>query len=268
MNMKKFFYFTVLSIFILVSMAAWMGMKSSVYDWELMKVKKVPTGEVRSFFSRQTRSLDKFDIKAVTLNPGQEGNGYQTDDGFDELIIVKEGEININVNGEESLLGEGSVVVVPEVSEIYITSPSGLKAVYYMIGFKPPKFKAEPDTSVFAFLGEDPHPAFVDWKDVAIVPSENGGRRNFIQQKTGLLKELEIHVTILKEGKTSHAPHTHTDEEIILVKKGFVEENISGKNFRVGPGSVIFLSNDDPHGIRNAGTGECEYFAIRWLINP
>lgn len=76
-----------------------------------------------------------------------------------------------------------------------------------------------------------------------------------------------MHATTLKEGVASHAAHTHADEEIILVKSGTVEETINGTPYKLGPGSVIFLSNDDPHGIRNAGEGQCEYYAIRWLVH-
>jgi quercetin dioxygenase-like cupin family protein len=56
-------------------------------------------------------------------------------------------------------------------------------------------------------------------------------------------------------------------KKIILVRKGYVEETIKGEPYRLGPGSIIFLTNDDLHGIRNAGSGGCEYYAIRWLTD-
>jgi mannose-6-phosphate isomerase-like protein (cupin superfamily) len=131
--------------------------------------------------------------------------------------------------------------------------------VFYSISFKPYGGSNKAGTSLKT------SPLFVDWKTVGFKPSENGGRRNIMQQKTSVLKELEIHVTTLKEGFPSHAAHSHPDEEIILVKKGFVEETIKGEPFQSGPGSIIFLTNDDLHGISNSGKGECEYYAIRWL---
>jgi mannose-6-phosphate isomerase-like protein (cupin superfamily) len=158
------------------------------------------------------------------------------------------------------------VIVASAGDEMYIFNPENANAVYYFIGFKPHKDIVKKVTSDDDFEAPDPTPPlFIDWKDVEFKPSANGGRRNIMQQKTAALKDLEIHVTTLKEGLPSHAAHTHADEEIILVRKGFVEETISGKPFRLGPGSIIFLTNDDPHGISNAGKGECEYFAIRWL---
>jgi len=153
--------------------------------------------------------------------------------------------------------------------EMYLFNPQNTNASYYFIGFKPHETAAKKNSSDDNFEAPEAiPPLFIDWKDVEFKPAANGGRRNIMQQKTSALKELEIHVTTLKEGLPSHAPHTHPDEEIILVRKGFVEETISGKPFRLGPGSIIFLTNDDPHGISNAGTGECEYFAIRWVTEP
>jgi quercetin dioxygenase-like cupin family protein len=89
-----------------------------------------------------------------------------------------------------------------------------------------------------------------------------------MRRPTATLKELEMHITTLNEGNKSHDPHTHPDEEIIVVLSGEVEEMINDANYHAGPGSVIFLSSMDPHGIRNIGKGRCEYYAIRWLSAP
>lgn len=62
-----------------------------------------------------------------------------------------------------------------------------------------------------------------------------------------------------------HPPHTHLDEEIILVRYGDVEESIDGKLHEVGEGSLIFLRSMVPHGIRNVGREPCEYYAFRWI---
>jgi len=84
---------------------------------------------------------------------------------------------------------------------MYITNPQKTNAVYYLIGFKPPKPVIKKGTSDDHFEAPAPAPPlFIDWKDVEFKPAANGGRRNIMQQKTSALKELEIHVTTLKEG--------------------------------------------------------------------
>ena len=179
----------------------------------------------------------------------------------DELIIIKEGVIGIQVNTELKILGEGSVIVAGSDDEVTISNTETKNAVFYLIGFKACYCKKEKRSALKV------SPLFIDWNKVEFKPSANGGRRKYNAAKTSSLKELEIHVTTLKEGLPSHSAHSHPDEEIILVRKGYVEETIKGKPYRLGPGSIIFLTNDDLHGISNAGTGQCEYYAIRWLTN-
>jgi uncharacterized cupin superfamily protein len=257
--MRKLSVFFGIIFLAFISLSAFKGLKSSVYEWDKLSVKKIPTGDYRSFLNSSTRSLEELNIMAMTLNPGKEGNEYQVDRGFDELIIVKEGSIDIDLNGVKRYLGQGSVIVVPSGNKIVITNPLTYNAVYYLIGFKTyEKNTREPIT-------EKSPPIFIDWKNVEFKPSEIGGRRNIIQQKTSVLKELEIHVTTIKEGLSSHAGHTHPDEELILVREGVVEMKINDKSFKAGPGSLFFLGNDDFHGLTNAGKGQCEYYAIRWL---
>ncbi len=103
-----------------------------------------------------------------------------------------------------------------------------------------------------------------DWERIEVKPNEKGARRAFFESATALTPYLEMHVTTLKPHTASHAPHRHVDEEFIIVKEGMVEETINGVPHVVGPGSVIFLASNDPHGIRNVGDTEASYYAIRW----
>jgi uncharacterized cupin superfamily protein len=235
------------------------ALRSSVYDWEKVPVKKTSSGEMKEFIKSQTRSLEMFEINAVTLYPETGKWNSKVPAAADELIIIKEGVAEIRLNNEQKILGEGSVIVAGEDYELTILNHNKSNLIFYIISFKPFGGSSKARSSLKT------SPLFIDWKDVEFKPSANGGRRNIMQQKTSVLKELEIHVTTLKEGFPSHAAHTHTDEEIILVRKGFVEETIKGEPFQSGPGSIIFLTNDDLHGISNNGNGECEYYAIRWL---
>lgn len=257
--MRQNWLFFGLFTLAILSVAAKKGLNSSVFDWENVKAKKESSGEVRSFLKSPTRSLKMFEIKAITLYPSKDAQGYSVEKGLNELIIIKEGVAEISINDERRVLGEGSVVVVSEGDDVEITNTQNTNAVYYSFRFKP--YQMEGQNKTIKMIS----PVFIDWNKIEFVTSANGGRRNIMQQQTAMLKELEIHVTTLKEGLPSHNAHVHPDEEIILVRKGFVEETIKGKPYRLGPGSVIFLTNDDLHGISNAGTGQCEYYAIRWL---
>jgi quercetin dioxygenase-like cupin family protein len=106
--------------------------------------------------------------------------------------------------------------------------------------------------------------AVFDWESMSAQPTKTGARRNVCQAPTATLDELEIHITTLNAGETSHAPHQHPDEELLIVKEGAVEALVNGQLRRVGPGSVIFQASNQMHGIRNVGDGPATYHVIRW----
>lgn len=259
--MKSIYFICFLMLIRIYTSSAQHALQSSVYDWEKLPFKKTPSGEVRNILQSPTRSLDMFDIKAVTLSPLKEKWNFKVKSATDELIIIKEGSVEIQVNAEQKILGKGSVIVAGSEDEVFISNKNTTNAVFYLFSFKPFYTKKE------TWTPSKVSPLFIDWNNLEFKPSENGGRRNLMKQMTSSLKELEIHVTTLKEGVSSHAPHSHPDEEIILVRKGSVEMNIKGEPYNLGSGSIIFVTSDDPHGLRNAGAGQCEYYAIRWLTN-
>jgi mannose-6-phosphate isomerase-like protein (cupin superfamily) len=235
---------------------------SSVYDWEKLTLKKTPTGEERIILSGPTQTLEKFDIKVITLNSGQSVKEYKVENGLDQLLIIKEGSADVTVNNEAKTLTEGSIVVASQGDHITIKNSQTKNTTFYSFLFKPKALTGiiKPEVKVSSVLK--------DWNTIEFKANANGGRRDILKQPTSTLKELEMHTTMLNEGLPSHAPHNHPDEEIILVRFGIVEQTINGTPYKLGPGSVIFLTNSDNHGISNAGKGKCEYYAIRWLTYP
>lgn len=108
-----------------------------------------------------------------------------------------------------------------------------------------------------------PSTAF-DWNAVAVRETKVGSSRQFVRAPTATLDELEIHVTTLNPGQTSHAPHQHPNEELLIVKEGTVEALVNGEWRRLGVGSVIFQASNQLHAIRNVGSGPATYHVINW----
>jgi XRE family transcriptional regulator, regulator of sulfur utilization len=106
--------------------------------------------------------------------------------------------------------------------------------------------------------------AVFDWNSVPAKPTDVGSVRSFFKARTATLDELEIHVTTLDPGKTSHPPHKHPNEELVIVKQGTVEVLVDGEWKRVGPGSVIFNASNQLHGLRNVGADQAIYHVINW----
>jgi quercetin dioxygenase-like cupin family protein len=103
-----------------------------------------------------------------------------------------------------------------------------------------------------------------DWNTVPEKKTAVGSTRQFLRAPTATLDELELHVTTLNPGQTSHAPHQHVNEELIVIREGTVEALVDGEWKRVGPGSVIFQASNKLHGLRNVGAGPATYHVINW----
>jgi len=103
-----------------------------------------------------------------------------------------------------------------------------------------------------------------DWNTIPAQKTDVGVVRQFFRAPTATLDELELHVTTLNPGATSHAPHKHPNEELVIVKEGTVEALVNGQLQRAGPGSVIFNASNVLHSIRNVGDGPATYHVINW----
>jgi quercetin dioxygenase-like cupin family protein len=68
----------------------------------------------------------------------------------------------------------------------------------------------------------------------------------------------------LNPGQTSHAPHQHRNEELVILASGKLEATSNGKTKVLGPGSIIFNASNQLHGVRNVGDGPATYHVINW----
>jgi mannose-6-phosphate isomerase-like protein (cupin superfamily) len=73
---------------------------------------------------------------------------------------------------------------------------------------------------------------------------------------------------VLNPGQTPHAPHTHVEEEVMIVETGRGEIFCDGKTTKVGPGSVMFTTPNASHGITNTGDTPLLFYFVKWTSRP
>jgi (S)-ureidoglycine aminohydrolase len=259
--MKHLILFTLLSVSCLIVFSQNLKkLDTYTYDWEKLEVKKTKSGEKRQIFEGHTNDLSYFEVHVTTLNPGKAPHGSHVHSDMEELIIVKEGLIEQSINGKKKVVGPGSVILALPGDDHGIWNAGDTQASYYII-----RWRADTELNVDRAKNSGGS-KFYDWNEIEYKNTTKGGKRQFMRRPTALLEELEMHVTTLNEGVMSHGEHVHDSEEIIIVLKGEVEESIAGTPHRLGPGSLILLTDDVPHGIQNVGKGQCEYFAFKWKL--
>ena len=206
-------------------------LESFVYNWNDLQAVKTNSGERRQIFEGYTNALSYFEVHVTTLNPGNAPHGSHVHTDMEELIIVKEGKVEQTINGSKKILGPGSVILASPGDDHGIRNAGESQASYYIIRWKV-KGPLNMERSKAAGGSQ-----YYNWDEIEFKTTEKGGKRQIMQRPTATLEELEMHVTTLNEGVTSHGEHVHAPEEIILVIKGEVEESINGTGYKAGPGS-------------------------------
>ena len=107
-------------------------------------------------------------------------------------------------------------------------------------------------------------PSVWRWEDLKPHDTDVGTYAQIARGPTATLDELEMHVTTLKPGMSSHPPHQHPNEELVIIREGQVETLSGGVWKKVGPGGVIFNASNSLHALKNVGTTDAVYHVVNW----
>lgn len=109
-------------------------MTSSVFEWNDLKVSKTAVGEVRSVFDAPTKTINNLECHITTLNPGKLAHpAHQHVD--EEILIVKEGNVEALVNGQLKRVGPGSIIFQASNILHSIRNVGTTPSTYYVLKF-------------------------------------------------------------------------------------------------------------------------------------
>jgi quercetin dioxygenase-like cupin family protein len=231
---------------------------STVFNWDDLKTRPTPMGERRDVADNPTSTLAVFECHITTLNPGKESH-LPHRHPQEELIIIKEGKLEVHINGKTQIAGPGSTLFYSSNDAHAVKNVGDTRATYWVINV------ATPATHDAAAQNKTPklQSAVYDYEKLVVKPSKVGEGRAVLNGSTVTLANLETHITAINAGEAPHGAHRHPDDEIVLVRDGTLEVSINEKTQRAGPGSVLFLASNDLHGWRNIGTTRASYHVIR-----
>ena len=110
---------------------------SNVYVWDQLTTTPTAKGSRRAVFEGPTTSLDKLHCHITTLNPGEK-SGEPVVHLQEEVIIVKEGTLEANFNGQVRTAGPGSVIFFAAHSVTFLRNPGPTPATYTVIYYYTP----------------------------------------------------------------------------------------------------------------------------------
>jgi len=112
-------------------------MKSSVFDWDSFKVESKNFGAMRQCFSARTATLDLLDCHITTLNPGQAPHAPHHHPE-EELLIVKEGTLEVMQNGVTNHASAGSMIFQASNELHGVRNTGQVPVTYYVIKWVSP----------------------------------------------------------------------------------------------------------------------------------
>ena len=233
---------------------------SSIFEWDELKVRPTAVGVRRDVANNPTATLVVFESHISTLNVGNASHAPHRHPQ-EEIIIVKEGRLEVHINGRTYPAGPGSVLFYATNDAHAVRNIGTTPATYWVVNFAsaathtPSAHRANPSVQSQVF----------EWEKLEATPTAFGSRRAVFRGSTVTLNNLSVNATTINAGQSSHAAHRHPDEELVILKEGTLEVNLDGRIQRVGAGSLLFFGSNDFHHMRNVGDTPATFYVIRMV---
>ncbi len=111
---------------------------SQVYDWTALKAVAIPNGERRMVLDGPTATVDLLHVHVTSLAVGQV-SGEAVRHPRDEVLIVKEGEIEVSLDGKTRNAGPGAILFFASGAVTRLKNIGTEPATYYVIYYETPK---------------------------------------------------------------------------------------------------------------------------------
>ena len=251
--MKKYYFAVLLFINICVT-AQTDTIAHGLYRWKEPATSKVISSTI--LFEGKSHDFEWMQMKANTVSSLKELKLKVAGDE-ELLLIVKSGLLKLAIKDSLYTLVCGSIALLMPGEKFRLKNDDTSSSFYTMrYKSKLPVNKLRGDTAGGSLV--------IDWNKVSVKTNARGFRRDFFDRATAMGRRFEMHVTSLKDGFSSHDPHMHPHEEIILNIDNKTEMLIGDKKYKGNAGDFYFLTSGILHGVKNDGQGLCSYFAFRF----
>jgi quercetin dioxygenase-like cupin family protein len=231
-------------------------------DWDALTVRVTPTGFQRSVFDNPTPTLEKFEVHITTLRPGMLSHAVHHH-AWEEMLLVKEGDLESNINGKSQRAGPGSLILFASHDPHNTKNIGDKDATYYVMNFYTDLVHTVPDKSALdqavpGMLGS----SVIDCDAIAKTPTPTGSTCTAVDSPTLTFQNLSSHITTLNPG-ASKANITDSGDELFIVKSGQLEATVNGVTARLKEGSFFYCAPNDKRTLKNFGSTPLVYQVIK-----
>ena len=104
--------------------------------------------------------------------------------------------------------------------------------------------------------------ACVNTFDIARVESTKVGYQYWFVGKE-MLDGRTLKMSVVAPRQSTHAPHSHAEDEFFFILEGKAEFYLNGKTKTAGPHTSFYCPPNSEHGIRNVGDSDLKYLVIK-----
>ncbi len=115
---------------------------SKAFSWESLVAKATAVGALRTVCKTPTATLDELDVHITTLNTRGAMPHPPHHHPNEEILIIKEGQVEALVDGTWTALGPGSIIFQAANVEHAIRNAGDGPATYFVISWKSAKTAA------------------------------------------------------------------------------------------------------------------------------
>jgi mannose-6-phosphate isomerase-like protein (cupin superfamily) len=109
---------------------------SSVFDWTQLNVEKTAVGERRAVFDAPSANMDMVECHVTTVKAGLAPHAPH-EHPEEELIIVKEGTLEVMQKGATTVVGPGSVIFEASGDLHGLKNVGDTPATYFVFKWRP-----------------------------------------------------------------------------------------------------------------------------------
>ena len=237
-------------------------LSTTFVDWDSLTANPTAVGQVRQIFDNPTVAMDKLEVHITTLNPGMESHPVHRHPS-DEMLLVKEGDFEVSINGVKHHAGPGALVFLAANDPHNAKNVGTTPATYYVINFVTDlSHAANAKSAAEQAIPGELASSVIDCSSQPSTPTPTGSRVTCVSSPTLTFLALESRLTTLNPGQQT-ANMIDSNDEIVVIKSGQLEITVNGVACRMNAGSLLYWAPNDKRSLRNIGATPASYQVIR-----
>jgi uncharacterized cupin superfamily protein len=234
-------------------------------DWDSLLPRYTPVGRAVSVFDNPTAALVKFEVHITTLRPGMFSHAVHHH-AWEEMLLIKEGNVEVSINGEKHPAGPGFLVFFASHDPHNLKNVGTTDATYYVINFVTDLVHVAVDRpaveqAVPGKLGS----SVIDCDGLARTATPTGSRVAVLDSPTLTFQRLVVHITTLNPGESTRSDMIDPGDELFIIRSGFLEATVNGVTSRMKEGSLFYCAPNDKRTFENIGAVPASYQVFKVL---